>query len=147
MLRTGSADDWEVAFDEAHLSDWYRVLMAEYLRPNQAVTTPKALKDRLPLVGFSPTEARRLAYGRELKSLVEEFGSVGVVAQIAPQLTIGSRGWLSQEDVELSLDRLRSLDPRAFRDAQDLVPLVEQLYAMLLGATQHPECVLLLLCD
>jgi len=147
MLRTGSADDWEVAFDEAHLADWYRVLMAAHLEPVPAVTSPKALKERLPQLGFTPSEARRLAYGRELKSLVETFGSVPVVAQIAPQLTIGSRGWLSQDDVVGARDRLRGLDPRRFRDVQDLIPLVEDLYALLDTASGHPDQVVLLLSD
>ena len=147
MLRTGSADDWEVAFDEAHLADWYRVLMAAHLEPVPAVTSPKALKERLPQLGFTPSEARRLAYGRELKSLVETFGSVPVVAQIAPQLTIGSRGWLSQDDVVGARDRLRGLDPRRFRDVQDLIPLVEDLYALLDTARGHPDQVVLLLSD
>jgi hypothetical protein len=147
MLRTASADDWEAAFDEVHLADWYRVLMAQHLIDSPAVSMPRALKERLPAVGFTPTEARRLAYGRELKSLVETFGSVGVVAQIAPLLTIGCRGWLSQDDIKLSLHHLHGLDPRRFRDAQDLVPLVEQVHAMLDGAAQHPDHVLLLLCD
>jgi hypothetical protein len=147
MLRTGSADDWEIAYDETHLADWYRVLMASHLDTMPAVSTPKALKERLPQLGFSPSEARRLAYGRELKSLVETFGSVPVVAQIAPQLTIGSRGWLSHDDVEGGLNRLRSVDRRRFRDAQDLIPLVEQLYALLSAAYAQPDHVVLLLSD
>jgi len=147
MLRTNSADDWEVAFEEAHLADWYRVLMASHLQPLPAVATPRALKDRLPLVGWTATEARRSCYGRELQSLVETFGSVPVIAQIAPLLTTGSRGWLSQDDVDVALTRLRNLDARLFRDVQELVPLVEELYAMLATATTHPDHVVLLICD
>lgn len=147
MLRTGSADDWEIAYDETHLADWYRVLMASHVDSLPAVSTPKALKERLPQLGFTPSEARRLAYGRELKSLVETFGSVPVVAQIAPQLTIGSRGWLSQDDVDGGLNRLRQIDRRCFRDAQDLIPMIEQLYALLSTAQAHPDQVVLLLCD
>jgi hypothetical protein len=147
MLRTYSADDWEVAYEEAHLADWYRVLMASHLHELPAVSTPKALKDRLPLVGWTPTESRRFVYGRELQSLVETFGSVPVVAQIAPLLTTGSRGWLSQDDVAAALTRLRRLDPRVFRDVQELVPLVEELYALLDAAAGHPAHVVLLICD
>jgi hypothetical protein len=146
MLRTGSADDWEVAFDEVHLADWYRVLMAGHVEPVPAVASPKALKDCLPLLGFTPSEARRLAYGRELQSLVETFGSVPVVAQIAPQLTIGSRGWLSHDDVVATIERLRGLDPRCFRDAQEAIPLIEGLYGLLEAARAQPDRVLLLLC-
>lgn len=147
MLRTGSADDWEIAYDESHLADWYRVLMAAHVDSLPAVSTPKALKERLPQLGFTPSEARRLAYGRELKSLVETFGSVPVVAQIAPQLTIGSRGWLSQDDVEGGLTRLRQIDRRCFREAQDLIPMIEQLYALLSTAQADPDQVVLLLSD
>jgi len=147
LLRTYSADDWEVAYDEVHLVDWYRVLMASHLRELPAVSTPKALKDRLPLVGWTPTEARRFVYGRELQSLVETFGSVPVIAQIAPLLTTGSRGWLSQDDVAAALARLRGLDPRRFRDVQELVPMVEELYGLLDAATAHPDDVVLLIAD
>ena len=147
MLRTDSADDWEVAFEEAHLADWYRVLMASHLEALPAVTTPRALKDRLPLVGWTATEARRSCYGRELQSLVEQYGSVPVIAQIAPLLTTGSRGWLSQDDVAAAVARLRSLDPGLFRDLQELVPLVEELFALLEAATAHPDRVVLLICD
>jgi hypothetical protein len=147
MLCTYSADDWEVAYDEAHLVDWYRVLMASHLRELPAVSSPKALRDRLPLVGWTPTEARRFVFGRELQSLVETFGSVPVVAQIAPLLTTGSRGWLSQDDVDAALARLRGLDPRRFRDVQELVPLVEELYALLDEARGHADDVVLLICD
>ena len=66
---------------------------------------------------------------------------------IAPLLTTGSRGWLSQDDVEAALARLRGLDPRRFRDAQELVPLVEELYALLDGARGHADDVVLLICD
>jgi len=70
-----------------------------------------------------------------------------VIAQIAPLLTTGSRGWLSQDDVDVALTRLRNLDARLFRDVQELVPLVEELYAMLATATTHPDHVVLLICD
>ncbi|MEI7591595.1 MAG: hypothetical protein WCK41_00070 [Actinomycetes bacterium] len=147
MLRTESADDWEDAYDEKHLADWYRVLMASYVEPITAIKTPKALKERLPLLGFSASESRRLAYGRELQGLVEAFGSLPVVAQIAPFLSIGSRGWLSQDDVESALNRLHGLDRTIFRDAQELVPMVEDLHAMLSAARNQPNSVVLLLCD
>ena len=105
------------------------------------------MKERLPLLGFSASESRRLAYGRELQGLVEAFGSLPVVAQIAPFLSIGSRGWLSQDDVESALNRLHGLDRTIFRDAQELVPMVEDLHAMLSAARNQPNSVVLLLCD
>lgn len=145
LLRTDSADDWEAEYDESHLGDWYRVLMATHLQAAPAVPNPRALRDGLTELGWTPTEARRLAYGRELTSMVETYGSPAVAGQISPQLMLGSRGWLSAEDVGRGLERLRGLDPVVFRDAQPLVPLVEQLYAMLVVAEVRPDRVLLVL--
>ena len=68
-----------------------------------------------------------------------------MVADIAPQLMLGSRGWLDEEDVELGLSRLHALDREAFRHAQSVVPLVEELHAMLMAARAAPDRVLLLL--
>ncbi len=147
LLRTGSADDWEADYDDAQLGDWYRVLMAGHIAPAPSLSNPRALRDGLARLGWSPTEARRLAYGHELTSLVAGYGSDAVVSEIAPLLMLGSRGWLDDSDVERGLERLHSLDGRAFRDAQPLVPLVEELHAMLSTAHDEPDCVLLLLAD
>jgi len=146
-LRTGSADDWEAAYHDSHLVDWYRVLMAGHLTPVPSVSDPRRLRNGLPQLGWTPAEARRATYGRELKSLVEAYGSLPVVADIAPQLMLDSRGWLGPDDVERALDRLRGIDPGCFRHAQPLVPLVEELYAMLAAARARPDGVLLLLAD
>jgi hypothetical protein len=147
LLRTGSADDWEGAYDAAQIGDWYRVLMAAHLAPAPSLSRPRALRDGLAQLGWSPNEARRLAYGRELTSLVAGYGSDAVVSEIAPLLMLGSRGWLDDEDVERGLERLHALDRAVFRDAQPLVPLVEELHAMLAAAHDEPDCVLLLLAD
>jgi hypothetical protein len=146
-LRTGSADDWEAAYHESHLVDWYRVLMADHLTPAPSVSDPRSLRRGLPELGWTPAEGRRVTYGRELKGLVEAYGSGPVADDIGPQLSLDSRGWLGPEDVAKALDRLRGIDPARFRDAQPLVPLVEELYATLAAAEARPDCVLLLLAD
>ena len=146
-LRTGSADDWEADYHESHLVDWYRVLMAEHLIPAPSVSDPRLLRKGLPGLGWTPAEARRATFGRELKSLIEAYGSEPVAADIGPQLMLDSRGWLGPDDVERAVERLRGIDPACFRHAQPLVPLVEELYAMLAAAGEHPDCVLLLLGD
>ena len=147
MLRTYSADDWEVAYDEAHLVDWYRVLMASHLRELPAVSSPRALKDRLPLVGWTPTEARRFVFGRELQSLVETFGSVPGDRPDRAAAHHGQSGLAQPGRRGGALARLRGIDPRRFRDAQELVPLVEELYALLDAARGHADDVVLLICD
>ncbi|HVN50998.1 MAG TPA: hypothetical protein VMT43_06170 [Acidimicrobiales bacterium] len=145
LLPTSSADDWEADYDPSHLGEWYRVLMAAHLEPAPSLSDPRALRDGLTALGWTPTEARRLAYGRELTTLVASFASDVVVSDIAPQLMVGCRGWLDDEDVELGLDRLHALDPAAFRHQQPLVPLVEELHAMLLAERASADRVLLLL--
>jgi hypothetical protein len=147
LLHTSSPDDWEGDFNDAQLADWYRVLMAEHLVSVPAVSDPRTLREGLPNLGFTPAEARRLAYGHALKSLVEAYGSEPAATEIAPQLLLDSRGWLGIDDVEMGLERLRALDPHLFRDAQPMVPLVEELYALLAAARDHPDRVLLLLAD
>ncbi len=42
------------------LGDWYRLLMAGYLTPTRAFRLPDVMKRRLPELGWSPAEARRL---------------------------------------------------------------------------------------
>jgi hypothetical protein len=147
LLRTSSADEWEAEYDSSHLGEWYRVLMASHLEAAPSLSNPRALRDGLTVLGWTPTESRRLSYGRELTSLVAGYGSDAVVADIAPQLMLGSRGWLDEEDVELGLSRLHALDREAFRGAQAVVPLVEELHAMLMAAHGAPDRVLLLLGD
>jgi hypothetical protein len=145
LLPTSSADDWEAEYDASHVGEWYRVLMAAHLDPAPSLSDPRAVRDGLVVLGWTPTEARRLAYGRELTSLVASYASDVVVADIAPQLMLGCRGWLDDEDVELGLSRLLALDPAAFRHHQPVVPLVEELHAMLTAAHASPDRVLLLL--
>ncbi len=146
-LRTGSADDWEVAYHDSHLVDWYRVLMADHLVPAPGVSDPRTLRRGLPELGWTPAEARRAVYGRELTGLVDAYASSEVAGDIGPQLMVDSRGWLGPEDVEHAIDRLRAIDPARFRDAQPLVPLVEELYAALAVALDRPDRVLLVLAD
>jgi hypothetical protein len=145
LLPTSSADEWEAEYDPSHLGEWYRVLMAAHLDAAPSLSDPRAVRDGLTALGWTPTEARRLAYGRELTSLVASYASDVVVADIAPQLMLGSRGWLDDEDVELGLSRLHALDPAVFRHHQALVPLVEELHAMLSAAREAPDRILLLL--
>src|SRR5262249_24620260 len=144
-LRTGSADDWEAAYHESHLVDWYRVLMADHLTPAPGVTDPRALRRGLPGLGWTPAEARRAVYGRRLMGLVEAYAAPPVAGDIGPQLLVDSRGWLGPDDVDHAIARLKGIDPAAFRHAQPLVPLVEELYVTLALARDHPDRVLLVL--
>jgi hypothetical protein len=143
-LPTAGADDWESSFEEAHLVEWYRVVMAPYLIPTRAYRAPHVLKRRLPDLGWTPADARRLALGRELQLLVEAYGSPALLDAVRPHLTLGNKGWLAQEDVELALRRLRALDRELFRGRSELVPLVENAYEVLEAAATKPDHVLVM---
>jgi hypothetical protein len=137
-------DEWEAGFDETHLAEWYRVLMASYIRPANGIRSPSAVKDRLPDLGWLPADARRLAWGRELAGLAEVYAEPDSGAALALVLPLGNKGWLSQEDVTDFLERLQSMDPDVFRDHQNLVPLVEEIHTVLTAVATVPERVLLL---
>jgi hypothetical protein len=146
-LHTGSADEWESAYHEAHAVDWYRVLMGAHLEAVPSVSDPRTLRKGLALLGWTPSESRRAVYGRELDSLVGQYGSDRLVSDLAPHLMVDSRGWLDQDDLDHAVARLQGLDPAGFRQHQHLVPLVEELYGCLAAARRRPERVLLVLAD
>jgi hypothetical protein len=129
------------------LGDWYRLLMASYLTPTRSFRLPDVMKRRLPELGWSPAEARRLAHGRELQSLADTYADAEAIAALAPDLTLAERGWLTQDDVASALDRFRSMDAPTFRRHQDLVVVVEQAYEVHEAAATKPDLVLLMLAD
>lgn len=145
VLRTGTPEEWEAAFDEGQVIEWYRVLMAPYLVPTRAFHAPEQLKRRLPELGLAPSEARRLALGRELELLAEAHASPAVSSRLSLHFTVGAKGWLSQDDIEAALARLRTLDRDAFRGRPDLVPMVENAYEVLEAAAAKTDHVLLII--
>jgi len=147
LLHTATPEDWEAGLDEGHVVDWYRILMAGYLIPTPAFHWPDLIKRRLPDLGWSPAEARRLAWGRELQLLAEAHGTPELASRLALHFTLGHKGWLSQDDVETALARLRALDRARFRRNQDLIPVVENAYEVLEAAVTKPDHVLLLVSE
>src|SRR4051794_34180937 len=57
-LRVHTPDEWNDGFEERHLAEWYRVLVAAYIAPIRGFVSPPALKDDLPDLGWVPAEAR-----------------------------------------------------------------------------------------
>lgn len=147
MLRGASPDEWQAGFVDAHVVDWYRVLMAPYLTPTRAFLTPDLLKRRFPDLGWSPSEARRLALGRELQLLAETYAPDEGGRRLSLHFNLGNKGWLSQDDVEAALARMRRLPRSAFRRHQDLVGVVEHTYEVLEAAATKPDHVLLMIHD
>jgi hypothetical protein len=147
LLRVGSPDDWEAGYETTHLIDWYRVIMAGFLIPTRAFHSPDLLKRRLPDLGWSPSESRRLAHGRELQLLADAFAAPDVAADLAQHFTLGNKGWLSQDDISGTIDRFRAIGRAAFRGRPELVPLIENAYEVLEAAATKPDHVLLLLAD
>lgn len=143
-LPCHTPEEWEDGFEERHLAEWYRVLMAAHLEPTRPFADPVRLKDGLPEVGWTPTDARRLAWGRELIELAQAHGQEDAVAALEIVLRFGNKGWLDQDDLAAYLDGFRHMDRQWFRTAQHLVPLVEDAYEVLRAAAHHPDQVLLL---
>lgn len=147
LLATATPDDWESGLDDSHVVEWYRVLMAPFLIPIPAFRSPDLLRRRLPELGWTPSEARKLARGRELQRLLEEFASPETLAHLAIPFGHGNKGWLSQDDLETALATMRSLDRAQFRRRQDLVPVIENAYEVLEAAVTKPDHVLLMVAD
>lgn len=143
-VETNTPEEWEAEFDQAHLGQWYRLLMAAHVEPTRAVRAPDLVRRRLPELGVSPAYARRLAAGRELTELAAAHAPPAVAATMELVMGAGTRGWLSHDDVGFALDSLRQLDPRAFRRAQDLVPICEDLWQSLAEAATDEATVLVL---
>lgn len=142
--RVHTPEDWETGFDEHHLGEWYRVLMAAHVVPTRGLRRPGILKDELPSLGWNPSDARRLAWGRELLSLAEAYGDDSAAAALGQVMRFGYKGWLSQDDIGELLRRFRAMEPRRFRRAQHLVPLVEEAYDALTTAARAGDRVLVL---
>lgn len=147
LLRIATPDEWEMTFDEQHVIDWYRVLLAPYLIPTRAFRSPDLLKRRLPDLGWSPSEARRLAQGRELQLLADTYASREVADRLAVHFTLGNKGWLSQDDVHTAIERFRNLERGVFRGNAELVPVAENAYEVLEAAATKPDHVLLMVSD
>lgn len=147
LVTLSDPEEWRLAPDADHLVEWYRVLMAPYLIPTRAFRSPDVLRRRLPDLGWPPSEARRLARGRELIHMAEQYGSVGLAAALSPILRMGNKGWLHHDDLVAALDRLRSLDREAFRHHQELVPVVENAFEVLEAAATKPDHLLLTITD
>jgi hypothetical protein len=143
-LRIHTPDDWEQEFEERHLGEWYRVLISGYIAPIRGFASPAALKDDLPDLGWVPSEARRLTWGRELAELALEYASEEAGVALELVMRVGNKGWLSQDDIDDYLGRFRTMDRSMFREAADLIPLVEDAYDVLSLAHTVPERVLLL---
>ncbi|MFN8038186.1 MAG: hypothetical protein U0Q07_03150 [Acidimicrobiales bacterium] len=143
-LPCHTPEEWEAGFEERHLAEWYRVLMAAYIEPTRPFAAPVRLKDHLPEVGWTPSDARRLAWGRELMELAQTYGQEDAAAALEIVLRFGNKGWHDPDDLVAYLDGFRHMDPRWFRRAQHLVPLVEDAFEVLSAAGRDPDRVLLL---
>jgi hypothetical protein len=134
---------WAARFGDTHLAEWYRILMAPHVRSTPGLQSPGAVKDRLPDLGWARADARRLAFGRDLCALAEEYADRDCATVLSRVLPLGNKGWLSQGDIRGFLDDLRALDPDRFRDHQNLVPLVGEIDHVLAAAAVTDRVLLL----
>lgn len=143
-LLVVSPEDWRVECEDAHLVEWYRVLMAPYLIPAPSTADAGAVRRGLPALGWHATEARRLARGRELVTLAERHLDDPLVERLRLRFGWGAKGWLDHDDLTGALERMRRLDRDVFRDHQELVPVLESLFVAFEAAATKPDHVLLL---
>ena len=143
LLSVVGPDEWSTSCDDTNLVEWYRVLMARHLTPTRGLRAPATLRRGLPALGWHATEARRLARGRELLTLAERHLATASIDRLLPRFGWGHKGWLSQEDLEAALTKMRSLDRRSFRDCQDLVPVIEDAFEVFEAAMLKPDHVML----
>lgn len=147
LLTISDPEEWQLAPEPGHLVEWYRVLMAPYLIPTRAFRCPDVLRRRLPDLDWPPSEARRLARGRELLDLVQQYGPGTLTEELSPHMRMGNKGWLGHDDIVGALDHMRHLERGQFRDHQDLVPVVENAFEVLEAAVTKPDHVLLTITD
>lgn len=147
LLPLSDPEEWRFRPEPTHLVEWYRVAMAPYLVPTRAFRSPDVLRRRLPDLGWPPSEARRLARGRELIYLAEQYAPEPLAVELSPHMRMGNKGWLHQDDVSAALDRMRRLPRECFRRHQDLVPIVENAFEVLEAAATKPDYVLVTITD
>jgi hypothetical protein len=140
-------ENWRCECEDAHLVEWYRVLMAPYLLATAALESPDEVRRGLPQLGWHMSEARRLARGRELLTLAERHLPDPVVERLRLRFAWGTKGWLDHDDLTLALERMRRLDRAVFREHQDLVPMVENAFHVFEAAAAKPDHVLVVVCD
>jgi hypothetical protein len=145
LLVVDRVEDWRCECEDAHLVDWYRVLMAPYLLPVRPVRDPDGLRRGLPELGWHAAEARRLARGRELVTLAERHLDGALLDRLRIRFGWSHKGWLDHDDLTAALERMRRLDRSVFRDHQELVPLVEDAFEVFEAAATKPDHVLLVL--
>ena len=140
-------ENWRCECEDAHLVEWYRVLMAPYLIATPALHCPDSVRRGLPQLGWHMSEARRLARGRELLTLSERHLPLDIVERLRLRFGWGTKGWLDHDDITSALQRMRRLDRTVFRDNQDLVPVVENAFHVFEAAAAKPDHVLLTVTD
>lgn len=143
-LRTHTPEEWEEGFEERHLAEWYRIVMADHIVEARGWADTTALKDDLPDLGWSPSEVRRLVWGRELSELAQAYSGEDTAMALTIVMRVGNKGWLSQDDIAGWVDAFRHMDREWFRGKQHLVPLMEDTFDVLTGASVHRGRVLLL---
>jgi len=145
-LDLPTTEEWFGPFDDLRVGQCYRLCLATHLRPVACLEHTATLLTGLPTLGWSPAEARRVAWGRELGELATSYDQDGYGPAVALALRHGHKGWLGPDDVAGARQRLRDANPRAFRGRHDLVVACEELWAVLDSAAQspHPDWALII---
>ncbi|HEY6531665.1 MAG TPA: hypothetical protein VIY72_05140 [Acidimicrobiales bacterium] len=140
-------DGWRCECEDAHLVEWYRMLMAAYLLPMPSLPRPDLVRHGFPTLGWHAAEARRVARGRELVTLAERHLDDEVLERLLLRFGWNEKGWLDHEDLLDTLDRLCRLERDDFRERRELVPVVDSVFEVFELAATKPDHVMLVLSD
>lgn len=140
-------DGWRCECEDSHLVEWYRMLMAPYLLPMPSLPDVDLVRRGLPALGWHAAEARRLARGREMVTLAERHLQAGPLDRLRVRFGWNHKGWLDNEDLVETLDRLCRLERGDFRGHGELVPVVDGVFQVFEQAATKPDHVLLVLAD
>lgn len=143
-LPTHTPEDWAIELDQSFVGEWYRVCMSAHVVAAPGYRWPVRLRNRLPDLGWTPSDSRRLARGRPLAGLAQQYAAADTGAVVALVLPADARGWLSAADVDEFAQRFRSMAPDAFRWHQHLIPLVEDAFEVLNSGATLGDRVLVL---
>ena len=125
-------DDW-LENDTANLDAWYMISLAGVVAPapNLSIPSYNTVEEVLPLIGWSPEDARILVYGNDLGTLPERYGHELLHHRFTNLRQYA--GWLDLGDARSLLSNLTAAEGSFLHPPQVAIDRLKE-YAGYLGA-------------